>query len=104
MAVATTVEYDSETGVYRGTFETQRPSPSLALVEAVAAIEGTDPTAMEPVGNVVDMSAIDAIIQATDEGRDTRITVPYLGYHATISTDGIVEVRPAEPSTPRTAD
>lgn len=100
------IAYDPERDVYRTNYETERLSPSLALVEAIAAIEETDPVDLEPIGNSIDMNAIDRIIHASNDDRETRITLSYQGYHVTISTAGVVELQPADSDTanPTTAD
>lgn len=90
------IEYDPEKDVYRMNYEMDRVSPSLALVEAIATVEETDPIALEPIGNSIDMNAIDRIIHSSSADHDTRITLSYQGYHATISTAGIVELQPAD--------
>jgi hypothetical protein len=77
------VEYGPDHPAHWTTFDAERRSPSLALVEAVAETKGVDPVALDPIGGVIDADALDALLQSG-------------------SDDGSVLVNPYDP--PATAD
>lgn len=91
------VEYDPEKGVYRASYEESADSPSIALVEAVAAIEGCDPTALDPLGDTIDVDALNTVVHHSDGTRSIEVTFPYEGYRVTIRSDGAMEVLPIDP-------
>ncbi|WP_435177183.1 HalOD1 output domain-containing protein [Halorussus sp. AFM4] len=77
--------------------------PSEAVLAAVRAATGRDvgsaPTGdegLEPLYRAVDPDALDALFEPTAEGvqRDGRVTFSYAGCTVTVSSDGVVEVRP----------
>lgn len=91
------VEYDPDSGVYHASYEPYADSPSLALVEAIAAIEGTDPVTMAPLGDAIDMEALDAVVQSSLDDDDVRVTLPYFGYRVAVRNDGVIELQPTDP-------
>lgn len=91
-----TIEDDSGDGGYRASFDETRARPSLALVEVFAAIEGRDPTALEPLGTTIDVDALDTVLRCSDTGRDTEVTFQYSEYEVTIRGDGTIEVLPID--------
>lgn len=87
------IEYDPERGVYRTYFEEGRDVPSIVIVETIAEIKAIDPFAMEPLGNTIDMNAIDEIIQASIDGHPLQTTFSVEGYQVTIQSEGVIELR-----------
>lgn len=71
-------------------------SPSTAIVEAVAAASGREPTAIDTLYEYTDPDAIDALLSPRD-GRsppDVEITLTLWGCEVTADSDGRVAVRP----------
>lgn len=100
-----TVEYDPEEGVYRARYEQGSCPPSLALVKAIAAIEGVDPLAVEPLGETADIGALDAVIQSLSDDHYVQMPFRSQGYRVTIHGDGSLDLRPIESdASPDTAD
>ena len=91
-----TVEYDPKTGRYRTRYDREYGTPSLAIAEAIAAIEGVDPTALEPLGNRIDAEALDALLRPRIGGSDVRIAFPACGYLVTARSDGTVDLAPTD--------
>lgn len=69
-------------------------SISTSVVSAVAAVTGEEPTAIEPLFEVVDPDALDQLV-ASVRG-DERVSVSFLfeGCGVTIRGDGEIELRP----------
>lgn len=64
--------------------------PSVAVLEAVAAEEGCEPTDLDaPLYEHVDPEALDALVSSPIKG---RITFTYHGYRLTVDDDGAVSV------------
>lgn len=70
----------------------ERPlPPSTAVVEAVAAHEGTDAERLDPpLNDVVDPDALDRLFDGRET--DARVTFRYRGHEVVVAADG-VEVR-----------
>lgn len=81
------------------TFETDwTPSgrPSTAVIEAVAAVTGREPTDLPSLHRRVDVDALDALVTHGVQGipRQVDVTFEYAGVEVTVnSQDGIV-IRP----------
>lgn len=90
------IEYDSEKGVYRASYEESTATPSITLVEVIAALEGNDPTALEPLSHTIDMDALDTVLDHANGIQSTLITFSYKRYQVTIQSDGIIEVLPTD--------
>lgn len=78
---------------YRARYDVGNESPSLALVEAIAAAKGVDPFALDPLGNAVDMDALDAVVEPTGRDNAVQVTVVSQGVRATIDNEGAVVVQ-----------
>lgn len=74
---------------------------SEAVVRAVAEFKGVGPVEIEPLYNVVDPEALDAIVEGADRIREPACSVSFRieDVHVRVSTDRRVYVRPvvAEP-------
>jgi hypothetical protein len=103
-AIDVTIEYDPERGAYRAYYETEsdalgRDIPSLAIAESIAAIERADATAMDPLGDTVDMNALNELIQSSTNDSDIRITFSIQGYQIAVHSDGVIELQPTDSDT-----
>ena len=60
------------------------------LVRTVAVIHNTDPTALSPIGEIVDPDALRALFGAGSDGfeADAQATFVYEGLEVTVNTDG----------------
>lgn len=69
---------------------------TTAVVEAIAEVEGCDPTDLEQLHGAIDTDALDALF---DDGRirEGRLSFVYSGYEVTVTSDGVVGID--EPAT-----
>jgi hypothetical protein len=67
--------------------------PSVAVVEAVAATIGRDPTEMTPLQRTVDVDALDSLLDGGD-GSPVSVSFEYQGLPVTVDGDGGVTVWP----------
>jgi hypothetical protein len=93
------VSYDPGTETYRCTFDSATVSPSVAVVEAMAAVLETDPTDLEPLYDVIDPQGLDRIctesVPPQREGNRT-VAFTYQGHRVTVESSGFVEMTPRE--------
>lgn len=75
-----------------------KPSPTIAVIEAIAEHEGLDPMDLEqPLHEVIDPDALDSVVGAGRTGRspsDVAVGFSYSGYRVQVSSDGSVTVSP----------
>ena len=82
-------------------------APTQRIIEAVAAHEGVDVTAIEPpvyepLYTVIDPEALDALFQTSSHSETTaRVILEYAGYEIVVHADGDVEVRELSPTETR---
>lgn len=88
-----TIEYDEERRVYRAYYEKESYVPSLVIAESIAEIEGIGPTAMNPLGDTVEMDTLDTLIQSSKNGSNFQITFSVQGYRIAVQGDGVIELR-----------
>lgn len=68
------------------TFEwSSKDGPTYALVRAVAAELGTDPTSVDPLHDTVNTDAIESMLEGSDS-ENVTVRIPYQGF--TIYLDG----------------
>ncbi len=67
-------------------------TPSTAVVEAVAATTGREPTALPPLYESVDAEAIDDLF--SDPDGTVRLSLEYAGVTVTLYADGVIKVSP----------
>ncbi|QKY21949.1 hypothetical protein B4589_016180 (plasmid) [Halolamina sp. CBA1230] len=79
---------DRRTVEYEWSGET---TPSIAVVEAVAAATGRDPREMPPIQGAVDTDALDALLTAGKDG-SLRVSFEYLDATVTVHPDGTIDV------------
>lgn len=71
-------------------FKHAEASMSMAVVQAVADRENTDPVSLPPLNDAIDPDAVDALFPATNDAypRAESLTFTYHGYSVTISNAG----------------
>ena len=62
--------------------------PSAAVIRAVAAVEGVEPTELDVLHDTVDPDAIDQLAGTANEG--VEITFQYNGYEITVRSDDVL--------------
>jgi len=86
------VELDDTTDGAHG--PTADVSPSIAIVERLAELENRDPVAMEPLGENLDMDALDSLLSSGTG--DIEVTFDAYGWRVTVDGDGRIEANPAD--------
>ncbi|ARS89169.1 HalOD1 output domain-containing protein [Natrarchaeobaculum aegyptiacum] len=66
-------------------------SPSLRVVDAIAAVTDTDPLELEPLYSVVDPEALDRLFQS-DAGLVGCVEFEYESHIVAVRSDGTVSV------------
>ena len=73
-----------------------RSDPSLAVIERIAELEGTDPIELTPpLYTAVDPDALDSLFHsatADESNPGGRVSFSYCGYDVTVRSDGEVSV------------
>ena len=69
-----TVEYDPEEDCYQASYDIEKVNPSLAVVEAVAAVKEIEILAVEPLGTTIDLEALDSVLQSGTGQSDPTVT------------------------------
>lgn len=87
------VEFDADRGVYRKRFEAG-DDLCFSLVKAIATIENTDPIKVEPLGDFVDVDALEQIVQSSSDSCTLEMTLPEHRYHIVIQSEGVIELQP----------
>ena len=92
------VEFDVDRARFRGSYDSDRDSTSLAVVTVIATALGRNPTDLPPLHSVVDTGALDALFSdSLDGARDRRRTsFSYVGFDVTVSGEGTVEAEPKD--------
>lgn len=92
------VSYDPETDTYRATFDSATLEPTVAVVQAMAVAEETDPTELKALYEAIDPQALDRICSEGVPRRDDNRTVEftYQGRRVTVESLGFVEIRPID--------
>ena len=68
-------------------------SLTATVVEAVAAVTGEEPTAMEPLGSVVDPEALEGLVASLRRSSEGgRVAFTFAGCRVTVTADGAVRV------------
>lgn len=93
------VSYDAGTDTYRATFDSATVAPTVAVVEAMAAVRGTDPTDLRPLYDAVDPQGLDRVcsdsVPPYREGART-VEFTYLDHRVSVDSGGVVEIRPGD--------
>jgi hypothetical protein len=71
-------------------------SVSVAVVEAVASMNGTDPTDLGPLNEAVDPDALEQVFGSLVECPDGagHVSFRYEGYHVRVLADRTIEINP----------
>jgi len=65
--------------------------PSVAVVEAVAAVTNETVTDLPPLQKAVDADALDNVMRSS-AGANVRVSFPYAGVSVVLSGDGHIEI------------
>ena len=71
---------------------TDHESPTVAIVEAVADLEGKAPTAMPPIAETVDPDVIDRLLGQNGASSELGLCFTYRGWNVFARGDGTVVV------------
>lgn len=98
--VSTTLDRDESTGIYTTTYDWAELDPSTAIMEAVSAVEGTTPVELDPLDEVADADAIDALLAARDAGdADLSVSFRYGPVRVSARRNGTIRLRPVDERT-----
>ena len=73
---------------------------NTAVIETVAIASDREPTGIEPLNEVVDTDALDALVRSNGAdpiGEGTTVTFEFVGQSVTVHGGGSVVVHPVEP-------
>lgn len=83
-------EFDSRSGVYRTTHDTDCPWPaSTTTVIALGRLTGVEPTDMLPLARAVDPDTLNHHVQR--EASEAELSFEFHGYDVTVRGDGHIE-------------
>ena len=87
-------------GATRDRYDWSSTPPSTGVVETVAAVADSDPTALDPLYGSLDPDALDELVRSAGErpGEDLVVTFAHAGCEVTVQSDGSVLARPATDS------
>lgn len=90
------IDVESSSGRAGQRFEfPERLEPGVAVVEAVAAMTGGEPTTGPPLGESIDTDALDRLLDGSrSDAGPIRVTFEYHGYEVTVERAGTVVVTP----------
>lgn len=80
---------------------------SEGVVQAVAGSEDVDPMQLQPLYDVIDLEALDALFQRTADGAPATtgsVRFAYAGKTVVVHSDGSIQVGDTLSSTPETDD
>jgi hypothetical protein len=81
---------------------TETDSVTHEVVEAVAAVSGRDPTALDPIASQIDPDALDTLFEPRRDGEQRtsgHVTFPFDGYEVTVYAHGEIAVDTAGTAT-----
>lgn len=92
------ITFDVGNESFQATYDSNRDSPSLAVVAVVAAALDSDPLTLTPLHSSIDADALDELATESANGRgdDNHISFCYEGLEVTVSTEGVIEAAPPE--------
>lgn len=93
------VESDSDEGVYRTQYDSTRDSTSLAVVAIIATANNWDPIDLTPLELSINTDALDMLFKRpTTIGEGcTKMTFCYEGFEVTVFGDGVIEADQIDP-------
>ena len=83
-----TVDDDPAEVRYQDSYDLEKESPGLAIVEAIAAVEGIDPLDIEPLGTTVDLEALDSLLRSGTGQSGPMVTLRIRGYEILLHSSG----------------
>ena len=100
------VDYDPAEDRYQASYDLEKVNPSLAVVKAIAAVEGVDPLDMEPLGTTVDLEALDSVLRSGIGKSDPTVTLRIRGYEIILYSSGrlVLQRLDSEPGDAVTTD
>ena len=84
----------------RAEYDWTATTPSTAVIEKFAIASDREPTGIEPLYEVIDSDALNALVRSngTDSvGGGTTVSFEFAGQSVTVHGGGAVVVRPVEP-------
>lgn len=63
--------------------------PSERVIDSIAAVTGKSPLELHPLGNVIDVDALDALLAEERPGSTTEVEFRYAGWIITVTTERI---------------
>lgn len=89
---------DKENECIRVTYDSNRDSTGLAVVEVVAATLCRDPLTLTPLQSIIDVDALDTLTTELTDGQVSYDSVmfSYEGLEVKISNEGVIEAAPPE--------
>lgn len=94
------IEYDDEFQRHVVEFDTDSDrSTSEIVVYSIAEVADEDPTALRPLGEVIDPDALDTIFDrpSADDSGDAHISFGYEGYEVTVFSHGRLTISSSTP-------
>ena len=94
----TPIRFDAGRGVYQTEFHPEEHQPSTAVVEAVGAATGADPTALPCLADLLGVDAFDRLLGNPERRPTGPVTVrfTYCGFCMTVRTTGDIELEPLD--------
>lgn len=93
---ADVVEFDPSEGTYRTRYESNDDRPSMALIEAIAAVRDLNPSTMDPLGRSIDMGALDRTLQSSGGDVSVQVSLQPYELQVTIDSRGVIELTPTD--------
>jgi len=88
---------DTDSDVYHVTYGSEGPPPSVAVVEAMAAVVEADPLDLDPLADVVDVDCLNRLFDPTTPMTGgTRVTFTYHDHEVTVNASGSIRIRPLD--------
>ena len=90
------VEYQQDTETYRGRYDQETTSPSMAVVAVLSEVMNADPLELEPLHHAVDTDSLDAFVR--DRGASewpVTCSFAFDEYAVTVSDNGEIAVAPS---------
>lgn len=75
-----------------GSYDWTEISPTAAIVEAVASVDGSPQTALDPLYGTIDPDALTELVDGNDNSGDIEISFLFESYRVTVCGDGTVIV------------
>jgi len=77
---------------YTSTFDCEDDSPSIRVVETVAAALEADPADVGPLYETIDPDALDALLEAPEQFQDGCVRFRFEGCAVTVDAEGWIAV------------